>query len=290
MSFESLAKIERVVVVGAGQMGAGIAQVAAQNAFEVLLVDSFPAAIEKAKAGIQKSLTKLQEKGLLKESPEAILKRLQTAFDMNQIQAFKGQLAIEAVSEKLDLKLELFARLDALMPPEALLCTNTSSIPITRIAAATKRPAQVMGMHFMNPVPLMKLVELIRGLETSDATAAAVRAAAEKMDKTCIVSQDRPGFVINRILMPMINEAFVALGEGLASAEDIDTGMKLGTNQPMGPLVLADFIGLDTCLSIMEVLHTAFGDSKYRPAPLLRNYVDSGRLGRKAGKGVYVYG
>ncbi len=281
---------DRIVVVGAGQMGAGIAQVAAQSGFKVLLIDSMPDALERARAGVQKSLAKLQEKGLLNDTPEIVLARLQMKSDIAACKDFGAQLAIEAVSERLELKTQIFAKLDASMPADALLCSNTSSIPITRIAAATKRPAQVMGMHFMNPVPLMKLVELIRGLETSDATAKTVRAIAEKMGKTCVVSQDRPGFVVNRILMPMINEAFCALGEGLASAEDIDAGMKLGTNQPMGPLTLADFIGLDTCLAIMEVLHTSFGDSKYRPAPLLRLYVDSGRLGRKVGKGVYAYG
>jgi 3-hydroxybutyryl-CoA dehydrogenase len=284
-----MSQIKKVVVVGAGQMGAGIAQVAAQTGFEVLVVDTFPASLEKAKAGMEKSLAKLKEKALLAEEPATVLARLKFASSLKDAGAFGPQMVIEAVSENIAVKQKIFEELDALLPPETIFCSNTSSISITKLAAFTKRAERFMGMHFMNPVPLMKLVELIEGLGTSRETSRLVRATAEQMGKTCVVSQDRAGFIINRILMPMINEAFFVLGEGIGSAEDVDTGMKLGTNQPMGPLTLADFIGLDTCLSIMEVLHKFLGDDKYRPAPLLRQYVEAGWLGKKSGRGVYSY-
>jgi len=281
--------VKKILVVGAGQMGAGIAQVGAQAGLSVLVVDAFVPSLEKARAGMEKSLAKLKEKGLLAEEPSDVLARLQFAPDFKTSAAFAPQMVIEAVSETLAIKQKIFEELDTLLGPDTIFCSNTSSISITKLASFTKRADRFMGMHFMNPVPLMKLVELIEGLGTSRETSRLVRATAERMGKTSVVSKDRAGFIINRILMPMINEAFFVLGEDLGTAEDIDTGMKLGTNQPMGPLALADFIGLDTCLSIMEVLHKYLGDDKYRPAPLLRQYVDAGWVGKKCGRGVYAY-
>jgi 3-hydroxybutyryl-CoA dehydrogenase len=275
-----------VCVVGAGQMGSGIAQVAAVAGFDVRLVDVAPQQLERARSGIEGSLTKLVEKGRVEAADaDAALRRIETAAEPGP-----ADLAIEAATEDVDLKLRIFRDLDAAAGDGAVLASNTSSIPITRLAAATSRPERVVGMHFMNPVPLMPLVELIRGLETSDEAAAAVRAAAERMGKTVAESRDYPGFIANRILLPMINEAVYCLMEGVGDRESIDTVMKLGMSHPMGPLQLADLIGLDTCLAIMEVLHDGLGDSKYRPCPLLRSYVEAGRLGRKAGRGFYEYG
>jgi 3-hydroxybutyryl-CoA dehydrogenase len=285
----NLEDVKKIVVVGAGQMGAGIAQVAAQSGFEVLLIDSWSDAIDRAFKTMEKSLLKLKEKALLQEEPAKVLARVKAARSLAEVRNFAPQMVIEAVTENIEIKSKIFQELDTLLPPDVVFCSNTSSISITKLAASTRRAERFMGMHFMNPVPLMKLVELIEGLGTSVETAKLVRAVAEKMSKTCVISKDRAGFIINRILMPMINESFYVLQEGIGTAEDIDTGMKLGTNQPMGPLVLADFIGLDTCLSIMEVLHKYLGDDKYRPAPLLRQYVEAGWLGRKSGRGVYTY-
>jgi 3-hydroxybutyryl-CoA dehydrogenase len=277
---------ETVCVVGAGQMGSGIAQVAAVAGYDVTLVDVAPKQLDRARSGIEGSLAKLVEKGRVEaDAAEAALGRIQTAGEPGP-----ADLAIEAATEDVDLKLRIFADLDRAAGDGAVLASNTSSIPITRLAAVTSRPERVVGMHFMNPVPLMPLVELIRGLETSDEAAAAVRAAAERMGKTVAESRDFPGFIANRILLPMINEAVYCLMEGVGDRESIDTVMKLGMSHPLGPLQLADLIGLDTCLAIMEVLHDGMGDSKYRPCPLLRSYVEAGRLGRKSGRGFYEYG
>lgn len=276
---------DRICVVGAGQMGAGIAQVAAVAGFDVTLVDVSPAQLDRARGGIQKSLEKLASKGAVEaDAVEAAIGRITPA-----AQPVEADLAIEAATENVDLKLKIFAELDAAAGADAVLASNTSSIPITRLAAVTGRPDRVVGMHFMNPVPLMPLVEIIRGIETSDQTAATVRAAAERMGKTVAEAHDFPGFISNRILVPMINEAVYCLMEGVGDRESIDTVMKLGMNHPMGPLTLADLIGLDTVLAIMEVLHQGLGDDKYRPCPLLRTYVEAGRLGRKSGRGFYEY-
>jgi len=280
--------IQKIGVLGAGQMGAGIAQTAAQASYQVYLSDLTRESAEKGKTKIAASLKKLVEKGKMNEGDSAkILGAITPVGGMNDLA--QCDLLVEAVSENPDLKFKIFKQLDELCKKEAILATNTSSISITLIAAQTKRPSQVAGMHFMNPVPVMKLVEGIRALQTSDATFSAVRAAAEKMGKTFVEAKDQPGFAVNRILMPMINEAVTALHEGVASVKDIDAAMMLGTNQPMGPLTLADFIGLDTCLAIMEVLHNGLGDSKYRPSPLLRQYVAAGWLGKKTGRGFYQY-
>jgi 3-hydroxybutyryl-CoA dehydrogenase len=281
---------ERVVVVGAGQMGAGIAQVAAAAEYHVTLVDVFPDQLERARAGIERSLAKLVEKGRVEEGVAAgALERIATAGEAGDA-ARDAMLVVEAAPEDVDLKLRLFRELDAAAGDGTVLASNTSSIPITRLAAATGRPDRVVGMHFMNPVPLMPLVEVIRGLETADETAALVRAAAERMGKTVAEARDFPGFISNRVLVPMLNEAVYCLMEGVGDRESIDAVMKLGMNHPMGPLELADLIGLDTCLAIMEVLHEGLGDDKYRPCPLLRTYVAAGRLGRKSGRGFYEYG
>lgn len=280
--------IQKVGVLGSGQMGGGIAQVAAQAGFDVYLADVNQAAAEKGKAKIAAQLKKAVEKGKMTEAESAsILERIRAVEGIPGLS--QADLVVEAVSENPDLKFKIFRELDSACAPHAILASNTSSISITRIAAQTKRPEKVAGMHFMNPVPVMKLVEGIRGLQTSDETFAAVRAASEKMGKTFVAVKDIPGFAVNRVLMPMINEAVQALYEGIATAEDLDSAMKLGTNQPMGPLTLADFIGLDTCLAIMEVLHEGLGDSKYRPSPLLKQYVAAGWLGRKSGRGFYRY-
>ena len=278
--------IGRVVVVGAGQMGAGIAQVAAAAGMRVTLVDVGEAQLERGLAGIGASLAKLATKGQC-DDPAGVLARITTATDVAA--AAEAELAIEAASEDVGLKLALFRRLDEALAPAAILASNTSSIPIGRLAAATGRPAQVCGMHFMNPPALMPLVELIRGLETSDETVATVRAAAEAMGKTVAEARDVPGFLANRMLLPMLNEAAFCLYEGVGDAEAIDTVMRLGMNHPLGPLALADLIGLDTCLAILEVLHDGFGDPKFRPCPLWRQYVEAGRLGRKAGRGFHAY-
>lgn len=281
--------IKLIGVVGAGQMGNGITQVAAQFGFEVIMMDVNGTAIEKGLATIASSCDRLIKKNTMSEDDKkTLLGRIKTT---QEIAGLKDcDIVIEAATENIDLKLKIFKDLDAQVKPQALLVSNTSSISITKIAGVTQRPTQVAGMHFMNPVPLMKLVEGIRGLQTSDETFAAVKALAEKMDKVFVESvKDMPGFIVNRILMPMINEAVYTLHEGIASVEAIDNAMKLGTNQPMGPLTLADFIGLDTCLAIMNVLHDGLGDSKYRPCPLLVKYVEAGWLGRKSGRGFYNY-
>lgn len=276
-------------VVGAGQMGNGITQVAAAFGLEVVMFDVSAQALEKGMATISSSCDRLIKKATMTEDQKkTLLSKIKTAENM---QALKDcDFVVEAATENIDLKLKIFKELDAIVKPEAILCSNTSSISITKIAGVTKRPDKVAGMHFMNPVPLMKLVEGIKGLQTSDETFAAVKALTEKMDKTFVESvKDMPGFIVNRILMPMINEAVYTLHEGIANVEAIDNAMKLGTNQPMGPLTLADFIGLDTCLAIMNVLHEGLGDSKYRPCPLLVKYVEAGWLGRKSGRGFYNY-
>jgi len=284
----SFAEIKTIGVLGAGQMGNGIAQTAAQAGYKVLLADASLTHAEGGKAKIAAAMKKLVEKGKLSESEVAqTLSLIQPVAGIPDLRA--AHLVIEAVTEKVELKFQLFRQLEEACDPKAVLASNTSSISITKIAAQTKRPHLVAGMHFMNPVPVMKLVEGIRGLQTSAEAFQAVRQVSEKMGKTFVEVRDIPGFAVNRILMPMINEAVTALYEGIATVEDIDTSMKLGTNQPMGPLTLADFIGLDTCLAIMEVLHEGLGDSKYRPCPLLKQYVAAGWLGRKSGRGFYKY-
>ena len=283
-----MAEIKTVGVVGAGQMGAGIAQVAAQAGLQVIVSDVADAALDKGKKAIADSLARLVKKeSLTPAAAEEVKGRLRFTTD---IAAHSGSdFVVEAVSENEGLKKKIFQELDRVVMKDVILASNTSSISITRLAAATSRPERFIGMHFMNPVPVMKLVEIIRGMATTDGTWQATKALADKMGKTTTVSKDYPGFLANRILMPMINEAFYALMEGVGSAEDIDTTMKLGTNQPMGPLTLADFIGLDTCLAIMNVLHEGLGDAKYRACPLLRQYVDAGWVGKKSGRGVYAY-
>ncbi|WP_261306149.1 3-hydroxybutyryl-CoA dehydrogenase [Paenibacillus andongensis] len=280
--------LQTIMVVGAGQMGSGIVQVAAASGLNVLLHDISIAVIDRGLASIDKQLSRGVEKGSLTEVRKAeIRSRIGPAEQLEL--AEQVDLVIEAISENMVLKTSLFQRLDAICPPKTILASNTSSLPITEIAAVTGRPAQVIGMHFMNPVPVMPLVEVIRGLETSQEVFEAVCKLSEKMGKTPVEVKDFPGFVSNRILMPMINEAIFTIYEGVASVESVDTVMKLGMKHPMGPLELADFIGLDTCLSIMEVLYEGFKDSKYRPCPLLRKYVKAGRLGRKSGQGFYSY-
>ena len=280
--------IERVGVIGAGQMGAGIAHVAALAGKDVVLADVSVALAEKGMAVVRKNLGRQVDKGkVTAEAAEAALGRIALSGD---VAAFAGcDLVVEAIVEDEGVKRDLFARLDAVAKPGAILASNTSSISITRLAAFTKRPESVIGMHFMNPVPMMQLVEVIRGIATSDATAEAVVGAAKEMGKVPVECRDFPGFVSNRVLMPMINEAVFAVHEGVATPEAVDTIMKLGMNHPMGPLTLADFIGLDTCLAILRVLHRGLGDDKYRPCPLLVQMVDAGWNGRKAGRGFYRY-
>ena len=277
-----------VVVAGAGTMGSGIAQVFAASGRQVLLVDPVETALKKGLGVIEKSLGRLVDKGTIdSKAREETLRRISTqeaGFPLAEC-----AIAVEAVPERVDLKKSVFQMLDQKLPPGAVLATNTSSISVTELAAATKRPARVLGMHFMNPVPIMQLVEIVRGLETSDETVAETVDLARALGKVPVVVADRPGFVSNRVLMPMINEAAFALMEGVADREAIDTVMKLGMNHPMGPLALADLIGIDVCLDIMEVLHRGFGDSKYRACPLLRTMVAAGRLGRKSGRGFYEY-
>jgi 3-hydroxybutyryl-CoA dehydrogenase len=273
---------EHVLVVGAGQMGGGIAQVVAASGRRVSLHDAAPGAVERGLETMRKSLTRLAEKG--GADPDEVLARVAAVDEL-----VAADLMIEAVVEDLQVKEAIFRAADAVFPPEAILASNTSSIPITSLAAATSRPDRVIGMHFFNPVPVLKLVEVIRGLDTSNETAAAITALAVDLGKTPAEARDFPGFVSNRILMPFINEAVYALLEGVAEAEAIDTIAMLGFAHPMGPLALADLIGLDTCVAIMEVLHEGLGDPKYAPCPLLRQYVQAGRLGRKSGRGFYEY-
>ena len=275
-------EFEHVLVVGAGQMGGGIAQVVAASGRRVSLYDAAPGVVERGLGAIGKSLARLAEKG--GGDPEEVLARIEPADDL-----VAADLMIEAVVENADVKRDIFRRADELLPAAAVLASNTSSIPITLLAAATSRPDRVIGMHFFNPVPVLKLVEVIRGLETSDETAQAISALATDLGKTPAEVRDLPGFVSNRILMPFINEAAYALLEGVAEPEAIDTVAKLGFAHPMGPLALADLIGLDTCVAIMEVLHEGLGNPKYAPCPLLRQYVQAGRLGRKSGRGFYSY-
>lgn len=280
--------IEHVGVVGAGTMGAGIAQTFAQSGLRVTLVDTFPDALARGAEKVRAGIDKMAKKGLVDAAAaDGAIERLSTSPSLD---ALKGAaLVVEAVPEKTDLKESVFRTLDSLLPRESILASNTSSISITRLGAATKRPDKVIGMHFMNPVPLMKLVEVVRGLSTDEATTSAVVELSKRLSKTPVVVNDYPGFVSNRILMPMINEAVFALMEGVATKEAIDEVMRLGMNHPMGPLTLADLIGLDVCLDILEVLHRELGDDRYRPCPLLRKMVAAGHLGRKAQRGFYGY-
>jgi len=281
--------IDRIAVVGGGTMGNGIAHVAAQSGRHVRLLDVSQRLLDAALVTIAKNLDRQIKKGALDEAAKAaILGRIRTGTDLAEGVA-DAELVVEAVPETMEMKRSVFTTLDTAAPPAAILATNTSSISITQIAAVTERPDRVIGMHFMNPVPVMQLVEVIRGLATSDETTAAVMALARELGKTPVEVNDFPGFVSNRVLMPMINEAVTALMEGVAGPEAIDTVMKLGMNHPMGPLALADLIGLDTCLNILEVLHRELGDDRYRPSPLLRKYVAAGWLGRKSGRGFYAY-
>ncbi|QBK25224.1 3-hydroxybutyryl-CoA dehydrogenase [Ureibacillus thermophilus] len=280
--------IQKVMVVGAGQMGSGIAQVCATAGFEVKLNDIKEEFFERGLSTVTKNLSRDVEKGRkTEEEKEAILNRITKSLSLED--AHDVDIVIEAAIENMEIKQSIFKQLDEIAPEHAILATNTSSLPITEIAAVTKRPEKVIGMHFMNPVPVMKLVEVIRGLATTDEVFKTVEQMAIDLGKTPVEVNDFPGFVSNRVLLPMINEAIYALYEGVATKEAIDTVMKLGMNHPMGPLQLADFIGLDTCLYIMEILHEGLGDDKYRPCPLLRKYVAAGWLGKKTGRGFYTY-
>ena len=280
--------IQKVMVIGAGQMGAGIAQVCAQAGFEVKLNDREEQYYERGLQTITKNLSRNVEKGRMTEDEkQAVLNNITKSLSIED--AKDVDIVIEAAVENMEIKQSIFKQLDEITPKHTILATNTSSLPITEIAAVTNRPEQIIGMHFMNPVPVMKLVEIIRGLATSDEVYTAIEEMTKKLSKVPVEVNDFPGFVSNRILMPMINEAIYTLYEGVASKEAIDDVMKLGMNHPMGPLQLADFIGLDTCLYIMEILHEGFGDSKYRPCPLLRKYVKAGWLGKKSGRGFYIY-
>lgn len=281
--------MKTISIIGSGQMGAGIAQVAAFSGFKTLVYDTQSEALARAEKIIESSLLKFVEKEKIKEADKKrTLENLSFVDDLNALKS--SDLAIEAIVENFAIKAELFKKLDAICKPETILASNTSSISITKLAASTKRPERVIGMHFMNPVPLMQLVEIIRGLQTSEETYKSVLALSEKLGKTSVTARhDYPGFIVNRILIPMLNEAVFVLMEGIATPEEIDTAMKLGTNQPMGPLALADLVGLDTCLAIAKIFHEEFGDDKYRPCPLLVKYVEAGWLGRKTGRGFYRY-
>jgi len=280
--------INTVGIIGAGTMGSGIAQACAVSGLDVVLVDISDAAVQKGVATVTGSLERLLKKEkITADDKAAALARIKGSTQYDDLKA--AQIVIEAATENYDLKLKILRQVDSLLAPEVILASNTSSISITKLAAATGRADRFIGMHFFNPVPMMALVEIIRGLQTSDTTHATVKALAERLGKSPITVKNAPGFVVNRILVPMINEAFFVLAEGQASAEDIDAGMKLGCNQPIGPLALGDMIGLDVCLAVMEVYLAEFGDSKYRPCPLLKEYVAAGRLGRKSGRGVYNY-
>ncbi|MGG4109408.1 3-hydroxybutyryl-CoA dehydrogenase [Bacillus subtilis] len=281
-------EIKQIMVAGAGQMGSGIAQTAADAGFYVRMYDVNKEAAEAGLKRLKKQLARDAEKGKRTETEvKSVISRISISQTLEE--AEHADIVIEAIAENMAAKTEMFKTLDRICPPHTLLASNTSSLPITEIAAVTSRPQRVIGMHFMNPVPVMKLVEVIRGLATSEETALDVMALAKKMGKTAVEVNDFPGFVSNRVLLPMINEAIYCVYEGVAKPEAIDEVMKLGMNHPMGPLALADFIGLDTCLSIMEVLHSGLGDSKYRPCPLLRKYVKAGWLGKKSGRGFYDY-
>lgn len=280
--------IQTVGIIGAGTMGNGIAQACAVSGIDVVLVDISDAAVQKGLATVSGSLDRLIKKEKISAADKAAaLARIKTSTQYEDLKA--AQIVIEAATENLALKIKILQQIDGLLAPEAILASNTSSISITQLAAVTSRPERFIGMHFFNPVPMMALVEIIRGLQTSDATHDAVKELSQRLGKSPITVKNAPGFVVNRILVPMINEAFFVLSEGLATAEDIDAGMKLGCNQPIGPLALADMIGLDVCLAVMEVYLEQFGDSKYRPSQLLKEMVAAGRLGRKTGRGVYQY-
>ena len=280
--------LSTIGIIGAGQMGSGIAQVAAQAGLKIVLTDISDEMVERGREGIERSLDRMIQRGRVKlDERDRVMRRIEVTSSLEDLAA--ADFVIEAVAENEDAKVELFRRLDGICPPSVIFASNTSSISITRMGARTSRADRFIGMHFMNPVPAMRLVEIIRGLATSAETYDTTRQLAERLGKETMTAEDFPGFIVNRILLPMLNEAIYTLYEGVGGVSDIDTAMKLGTNQPMGPLELADLIGLDTCLAIMEVMHRVFGDDKYRPCPLLKKYVDAGYLGRKAGRGFYQY-